>query len=86
MGLPRDWPLLRISRQQQNGCYDDRTRTLTDADWRDENDSDASEESDEVHSTVTMKLQLNRCSVCMFFEAADASVCVRKPFLIMHLQ
>ena len=49
-------------------CYDDRSRTLTDGDWRDENDSDA---SDEVHSTVPMKLQLNRCSVCMFFEASD---------------
>ena len=40
-------------------CYDDRSRTLTDGDWRDENDSDASEESDEVHSTEPMKLQLN---------------------------
>ena len=81
MGLPRGWPLLRISRQQQNGCYDDRTRTLTDADWRDENDSDASEESDEVHSTVPMKLQLN----ILFFEAADASVCVHKMFMPMSV-
>ena len=39
---------------------------------------DASEESDEVHSTVPMKLQ--------FFDAADASVCLRKPFLIVHVQ
>ena len=43
-----------------DGCYDDDRAILTGGgDWRDGNDSDASEESDEVHSTEPMKLQLN---------------------------
>ena len=54
---------------------DDRAILTGGGDWRDGNDSDASEESDEVHSTEPMKLQLN----ILFFEAADASVCIRKP-------
>ena len=67
-------------------CYDDDRAILTGGgDWRDGNDSDASEESDEVHSTVPMKLQLNRCSVCMFFEASDAFVCIRKMFMPMRM-
>ena len=70
-----------------DGCYDDDRAILTGGgDWRDGNDSDATVECDEVHSAAPMKLQLNRCSVCMFFEAADVSVCVRKTFLIVHVQ
>ena len=84
MGLPRSLASSSDFQTTTACCYDDRSRTLTDGDWRDRNDSDASEESDEVHSTVPMKLQLNRCSVCMFFEAADASVCIRKMSLIVH--
>ena len=42
-----------------NGCYDDRAILTGGGDWRDGNDSDASEESDEVHSTEPMKLQLD---------------------------
>ena len=38
---------------------DDRAILTGGGDWRDGNDSDASEESDEVHSTEPMKLQLN---------------------------
>ena len=65
-----------------DGCYDDDRAILTGGgDWRDGNDSDASEESDEVHSTVPMKLQLN----ILFFEAADASVCVHKMFMPMSV-
>ena len=48
-----------------DGCYDDDRAILTGGgDWRDGNDSDASEESDEVHSTEPMKLQLNILFAC----------------------
>ena len=81
MGLPRSLASSSDFQTTTACCYDDRSRPLTDGDWRDENDSDASEESDEVHSTVPMKLQLN----ILFFEAADASVCVHKMFMPMSV-